>query len=83
MKREKSAEIPLEVQQKLREIGLKVRNKRRAIEKNYEIFAQTNHINKVTLSRIENGENFTMSSFIQVLSAMGITLEQFFSGDTK
>ena len=64
----------------LKEIGVRVRTHRKSISKNYEDFARDHDFNKVTISRLENGENFTMSSLIQVLHVMDISLEDFFRG---
>ena len=64
----------------LKEIGAKVRTHRKVPYKNYEEFAKTFEFNKVTISRLENGENFTMSSLIQVLRVLDISLEDFFKG---
>lgn len=73
-------DLPEEIQLKLTEIGQKVREHRKSIEKNYQVFAVKYKINKVTLSRIENGENFNMVSFLEVLNVLGISLEEFFKG---
>lgn len=64
----------------LKEIGAKVRTHRKSAYKNYEDFAKAYKFNKVTISRLENGENFTMSSLIQVLRVLDISLEDFFNG---
>lgn len=45
---------------------------------NYEVFAFTHKINKVTLQRIEKGENYNMESLLKVLDALGIKLSEFF-----
>ena len=45
---------------------------------NYEVFAFKNNINKVTLQRIERGENYNMESLLKVLDALGIKLSEFF-----
>lgn len=74
----KNTDTPKETLQVLKQIGTKVRIHRKAIESNYETFAKKHNLNKVTISRIENGENFTMSSLIQVLKIFDITLEDFF-----
>jgi hypothetical protein len=34
----------------------------------------------MTLWRIQNGEDYKMSSFLEVLNAIGITPEEFFKG---
>jgi len=69
-----------EISQILKEIGAKVRTHRKVPFKNYEDFAKVFEFNKVTISRLENGENFTMSSLIQVLRVLDISLEDFFTG---
>lgn len=69
-----------EVDPVLKEIGAKVRAHRKSVSGNYETFARDNGFNKVTISRLENGENFTMSSLIQVLRVLDISLEDFFKG---
>lgn len=74
-------EYPKEIKQVLVEIGKRVRQKRKSVEKNYETFANTHDINKVTLSKLERGENFRMSTLIQVLKALDITIDDFFGED--
>lgn len=64
----------------LKELGAKLRTQRKSVAKNYEDFAKDHNFNKVTISRIENGENFTMSSLIQVLRVLDIPIEDFFRG---
>ncbi len=43
----------------LKKIGNSVRELRKKREKNYEEFARKHKINKVTLQRLETGQNFT------------------------
>ena len=69
-----------EIDVTLKEIGAKVRTQRKSVYRNYESFADNYEFNKVTISRLENGENFTMSSLIQVLRVLDISLEDFFNG---
>ena len=64
----------------LREMGSRIREKRKSVANNYEDFARDHQFNKVTISRIENGENFTMSSLIQVLRVLDTSIEDFFKG---
>lgn len=64
----------------LKEMGSRIREKRKSVANNYEDFARDHQFNKVTISRIENGENFTMSSLIQVLRVLDIPIEDFFKG---
>ena len=59
-------------------IGLRVRELRKKQEKNYEAFARFNNLNKVTLQRLETGQNFTMKSLIVTLDSLGISLKDFF-----
>lgn len=73
-------ELPEDVAKKLKIIGLKVKERRKAIEKNYVAFAEKTGLNSMTIWRIENGENCNLASFIEVLNAMGISLEEFFKG---
>lgn len=68
--------------QRLSRIGEKIRELRKANNdfKNYEVFAFTHKINKVTLQRIERGENYNVESLLKVLDALGVKLSDFFSG---
>ena len=63
-------------------IGEKVRSIRKSDPEyvNYEVFAFKNGINKVTLSKIEKGENHNIASLIKVLAALNVSLEDFFKG---
>jgi transcriptional regulator with XRE-family HTH domain len=69
-----------EKDQRLIRIGEKIRQLRKANDdfKNYEVFAFTHKINKVTLQRIERGENYNMESLLKVLDALGVKLSDFF-----
>ena len=78
MKKQSETDIPTDIQYKLKEIGGLVREHRKSIEKNYEVFARNHKINKVTLARIEGGQNFTMSSLLLVLKSLGISPSDFF-----
>ena len=61
-------------------IGEKIRMLRKSNPDfiNYEVFAFTHRINKVTLQRIERGENYNMESLLKVLDALGVKLTDFF-----
>ncbi len=81
MKPKKVPESYLEIDQKLIQIGGKVRQLRKAKYANYEDFAKANNINKVTLNRIERGESVSTKLFLSVLQKLEITsLEEFFRG---
>ncbi len=62
------------------QIGEKIRKLRRQNPQfvNYEVFAFTHKINKVTLQRMEKGENFTMQNLLKVLTALNIGVSEFF-----
>jgi transcriptional regulator with XRE-family HTH domain len=80
MKPKKVPETYLEVDQKLVQIGNKVRQLRKAKSPNYEDFARENNINKVTLNKIEKGESVSLRLFINVIQKLGISLQDFFKG---
>lgn len=84
MKTPKKQHNTADIEEKLIEIGSMVRVYRKKFNKNYEIFAQEHNFNKVTLQRIESGKNYTMSSFLELLNIMNVSVEEFFHGiDTK
>lgn len=80
--KEKMMESTEQKDQRLIRIGEKIRELRKANDdfKNYEVFAFTHKINKVTLQRIERGENYNVESLLKVLDALGVKLSDFFSG---
>lgn len=65
--------------QRIIQIGMKVRELRKKVCPNYEQFAFTHNINKVTLSNIETGKDFRMSSLLKVLDAIQISQADFFA----
>ena len=73
-------ELPEEVAKKMKEIGSNVTKHRQKVGSNYKKFAESHNINNMTLWRIENGEDYKMSSFLQVLNSIGISPENFFKG---
>ena len=74
MKNIRVKEIPEDVDQKLKEIGKRVRSYRKNKSSNYEDFAKKYNFNKVSLARIETGKNYTVSSLIQLLKLLDVTL---------
>ncbi|MFC2126479.1 XRE family transcriptional regulator [Bacteroidota bacterium] len=46
----------------------------------YEVFAKKNRINKISMWRLETGNNFLMNSLLKVVNGLGISLEEFFKG---
>lgn len=73
-------ELPKKVAQTMKEIGLKVAEHRQIVGSNYKKFATSHKLNNMTLWRIQKGEDYKMSSFIEVLNAIGISPEDFFKG---
>jgi transcriptional regulator with XRE-family HTH domain len=69
-------EIP--VDQQLKAIGEKVRELRRQKNSNYEAWSYLNGINKVSLLRIEKGENVTMKMLLEILKKLDVSLPDFF-----
>jgi transcriptional regulator with XRE-family HTH domain len=69
-------EIP--VDQQLKAIGEKVRELRKQKNPNYEAWAYLNGINKVSLLRIERGENVTMKMLLEILKKLDVSLPEFF-----
>ncbi len=63
---------------KLKEIGIKIRQLRSSENSNYEAWSYLNGINKVSLSRLERGENVTMKLLITILQKLDVSLEEFF-----
>lgn len=80
MKSKKVPESYLKADQKLVQIGEKIRKLRKAKSPNYEDFARNNNINKVTLNKIEKGDNVSLRLFINVIQKLGISLQDFFKG---
>jgi transcriptional regulator with XRE-family HTH domain len=69
---------PDEIDLILKEIGARIRTKRKEHESNYEVFAKKHDINKVTLQRIESGTNSSLKTIIQVADAVGLKLDELF-----
>jgi transcriptional regulator with XRE-family HTH domain len=80
MKQKKVPQPTYDIDLKLIEIGAKVRELRRAKDANYEHFAFSNDLNKVSLSRLERGDNITLKLLIRTLQSLDVSLESFFAG---
>lgn len=76
----KVVETNIDISKRLKEIGSKVTQLRQAVEPNYKKFSEINNLNNMTLWRIQNGEDYRMSSFLSVLQSIGISPEDFFKG---
>jgi transcriptional regulator with XRE-family HTH domain len=66
------------VDQQMKTIGERVRELRRQKNQNYEAWAYLNGINKVSLNRIERGENVTMKLFLEILKKLDVSVQDFF-----
>ena len=66
------------VAQQMKTVGERVRELRRQKNQNYEAWSYLNGINKVSLNRIERGENVTMKLFLEILKKLQVSPEDFF-----
>jgi transcriptional regulator with XRE-family HTH domain len=80
MKPKKKPVSLADVNIKMTEIGEKLRMIRKERYSNYEDFALTCNINKVTVNKIERGENVSLRLFIYTIQQLEISLEDFFKG---
>lgn len=80
MKAATNTELSSDVNQILKEIGSRIRTKRKMVNKNYEDFATAHNFNKVTVSRIEQGLNSSLKSIIMVARALDTPIEELFKG---
>lgn len=74
------SDLPEDITRRLRIIGEKLTKERQAVEPNYKRFAEKHGLNNMTLWRMQQGHDFSMSKLIQVLDAIGISIEDFFKG---
>ena len=80
MSRAKNEEESENIKEVLKLLGARIRSLREAKgERNYEKFAFKHDLNRTQLWRYENGEDLYFSSLLKVLSALDITLAEFFS----
>jgi hypothetical protein len=73
-----SREVSVDQQMKI--IGEKVRELRRKKNPNYEAWSYLNAINKVSLNRVERGENVTLKMLLEILKKLEVSVEDFFNG---
>ncbi|QNR82894.1 helix-turn-helix transcriptional regulator [Pedobacter riviphilus] len=80
MSRAKNEEESEHIKEVLKLLGARIRSLREAKgERNYEKFAFKHDLNHTQLWRYENGEDLYFSSLLKVLSALDISLAEFFS----
>lgn len=68
------------VDQQMKTIGERVREMRKKKNPNYEAWSYLNGINKVSLNRIERGENVTMKMLLDILHKLDVSPHDFFNG---
>lgn len=73
-------EFPGDIAGQLKDIGNKIDKHRKLRNPNYRDFAEEHGINVMTLWRITKGEDYKMSSFLELLRSFELTPEQFFCG---
>jgi len=78
MSKNDKTELPEDISRRLKIIGEKLTKERQAVEPNYKRFAEKHGLNNMTLWRMQQGHDFSMSKLIQVLDAIEISLEDFF-----
>lgn len=78
MKKKLDPRLTEEIEQILKEIGSRIKAQRKLVSNNYEDFARDHNVNKVTLLRVENGENSSLKSIITLARVVGIKIEDLF-----
>ena len=73
-------ELSEEIGETMKQIGLRVTEMRQKVDSNYKKFSETHNLNNMTLWRMQKGKDYKMSSFLQVLRAIGCSPEDFFKG---
>jgi len=69
-----------EQQYQLKKLGLRIKQLRvKAGYSSYEYFAYDHNISRAQFGRYENGQDIRFTSLLKVISALGVTLEEFFS----
>jgi hypothetical protein len=67
------------VDQQMKSIGEKVRVLRKLKNQNYEVWCYMNDVNKVSLNRLERGENVTVKMLLHILKKLEVTAGNFFN----
>ncbi|MBO9674169.1 MAG: helix-turn-helix transcriptional regulator [Sphingobacteriaceae bacterium] len=79
MSKAKNEQDSEHIKEVLKLLGARIRFLREAKgERNYEKFAFKHDLNRTQLWRYENGEDLHFSSLLKVLSALDVTLSEFF-----
>jgi len=75
----KKVKPTVSVDDQMKIIGEKVRELRRQKNQNYEAWSYLNGINKVSLNRLERGENVTMKMLLEILKKLDVQIADFFN----
>ena len=71
-------------QQQLENLGKRIKELRKAKGySNYEQFAYDNNIPRAQYGRYENGEDLRFSSLVKVVSALGVSMKEFFGNELE
>ncbi len=72
--------VPMDADVKLQRLGQRIKSLRiKAGFTSYEYFAYEHDIPRAQMGRYENGQDLRFSSLVKIISAFGMTLEEFFS----
>jgi len=79
MKKKDKKPVPLNTEDELKKLGERIKQLR--IERgytSYEYFAYEHNISRAQFGRYEQGQDLRYSSLVRVVSALGMTMEEFF-----
>ena len=78
--KKRPAKPGLSSEEGLKRLGNRIKELRvKAGYSSYEYFAYEHNISRAQMGRYENGQDLRFSSLVRLISAFGITLEEFFS----
>jgi len=77
--KQKAPTTPLDPDEQLEKLGARIKELRiKAGYSNYEVFAYEHNIPRAQYGRYEQGKDLRFSSLVKVVSAFGMTMEEFF-----
>ncbi|SHL89356.1 Helix-turn-helix [Chitinophaga jiangningensis] len=77
--KQKTPTTPLDPDEQLAKLGARIKELRiKAGYSNYEVFAYEHNIPRAQYGRYEQGKDLRFSSLVKVVSAFGMTMEEFF-----
>lgn len=78
-KKENSKKVQLDPEDQLAKLGARIKDLRiKAGYTSYEYFAYEHNIPRAQFGRYEQGKDLRFSSLVKVVSAFGMTMEEFF-----